>query len=93
MTDREKVIKALEHCEFHLSKACIDCAYSKYNSQCLEAIKADALVLLREQKPVMPKDLNGTSVFRSACGNCGMPLYAHDFRFCPYCGRGVKWDD
>lgn len=57
MTDRETVIKVIEHCEFHLSKACLDCPYSKYNSRCLEAIKADALTLLREQEP--PKEVSG----------------------------------
>ena len=89
MPDREKVIKWLEHCEFHLSKACLDCPYSKYNSRCLEAIKDDALALLREQEPVKP---NPTGIEPNYnCGKCGLPIQ-QGYPFCLWCGRKVKWD-
>lgn len=57
----------------------------------------DILALLREQEPVKPDGDN--------CGECGYPVHRinydgpdkelrHEwFRFCPSCGKAVKWDE
>lgn len=91
MPDRETVIKVLKHCEFHLSKACLDCPYSKYNSLCLEAIKADALSLLREQEKtkVVFKQFDGS--VESECGNCGLYL-DKTYSVCPKCWKELDWN-
>ena len=92
MPNKEKVIKGLEHCESHLSKACLDCPYSKYNSRCLEAIKADVLSLLREQEPVKPKEyMSRVNRTEYLCGACDSGILYGD-KFCRHCGREAKWE-
>ena len=62
MTDREKVIKALEHClSRYVDGLCDDCPYmGKLDKsymipmKCKEIIMRDALALLKEQEAVEP---------------------------------------
>ena len=49
MTDREKVINALGRCESYGYCKDMDCPYYK-NTNCLELLRKDALVLLKEQE-------------------------------------------
>lgn len=94
--DREKVIKGLE-CLITNEVPCDGCPYNEgENSSCLRNIANDALELLKEQKPVEPEGEN--------CGECGYTLHRinydgpdkelrHEwFRFCPSCGKAVKWE-
>ena len=48
MTDREKVIKGLEHC--FVKRACIGCPYHKPNKICNIEVGKDAFDLLKEQE-------------------------------------------
>ena len=96
MNDREKVIKGLECCT--RGDVCIsDCPYFKEvpmaDGRCITAVQADALAMLKEQEPVIPKEerLNDVdSIYR--CGNCGTHFYYRQQKYCAICGRKAKWD-
>lgn len=46
----------------------------------------------KDQKPVKPKQpLTADDPFW-LCGNCGKEIESTMYRYCPYCGRKVKWD-
>lgn len=65
-----------------------------------EAAVRDAITLIREQEPVKPY-AEGDGSF--ACDNCGETVGWEEmncggismvkYKFCPECGRAVKWDD
>ena len=90
MTDREKVLKALEH---HKKTAvCNGCPYAE-DSDTTEGycpVYDDAIALLREQEAVEPYD-SPPGYYR--CGNCGTHVYKYgeQGKYCPRCGRKVKW--
>lgn len=92
MTDREKVMNALWRCESY--GYCEDkrCPYYG-DTNCLESMRKDALELLKEQETVEPIDLGLFADFITwGCPICERWL-DHDYKYCPYCGRKVKWDD
>lgn len=95
MTDREKVINELvEHIESALA---IDSDY-------VDCVRTDLLqytvALLKEHEPVKPID-DGEDSY--ACDKCGeivgwdaMDVAGIDpvkFKYCPGCGRKVKWNE
>ncbi len=87
MPDREKVIRAIEiHLGSSVSNRCEGCAY-KNDGGCMTQVMADALTFLLEQEPVEPTWRQGL-VF---CGKCGRQ-FGRGFKYCPDCGRAVKWD-
>lgn len=101
MIDRKKVIKGLQ-CIIDGTVRCESCGYSidKHgHHSCQQNCASDALALLKEQEAVKPK-LVGPSMWR--CGKCDALLGWEDFtpsgvelveyKFCPKCGRPVKWD-
>ena len=49
MPDREKVIKGLKYCTHTDGKECMNCPYW-LDADCVEALNADALALLKEQE-------------------------------------------
>ncbi len=60
-----------------------------------EAHKAclNAMQMLAEQEPVKPRWTHPTadkSVMM--CGNCGIEIPLGKPRYCPWCGKKVKWD-
>lgn len=55
MTDREKVINALERCESYGYCKDMDCPYYD-NVHCLELLRKDALELLKEQKQALKRE-------------------------------------
>lgn len=66
----------------------------------VEAV-SDAKRLLKEQEPVEPKThevvvgIFGATRSEYLCGDCGCGLIKNDkwrTKFCPECGRGVKWE-
>lgn len=94
MTDREKVIKGLEHCDFGGSGTCYEKECPYYQSHdCTDELKNDILVLLKEQEPLKPyiDSLNDSCWWATGC--CGTPINLKTDKFCPKCGRKVKWDD
>lgn len=91
--DREKVIKQLEKCVNDTS--CIGCPYEK-SLVCRHYMIADAIKLLKEQEAIVLKphyiDKYGKQFICGVeCGNCGIEISA-TYKFCPYCGRAVKWE-
>ena len=92
MTDREKVVRAVE--------TCFDSWIDKHRSMGLdlhkvERMKRDALELLKEQEPVEAKTMRESKSYGSwwfACGACGHAIDLED-NFCRECGRKIKWDD
>lgn len=54
MADKEKVINALWRCESYGYCEDMDCPYYK-NTHCLELLRKDALILLKEQEERIKK--------------------------------------
>lgn len=56
----------------------------------------NALALLREQEPVKPKRFLGALPDWYHCGVCGADMLdigdGYRPKYCPQCGRAVKWD-
>jgi len=96
MPDREKVIKGLEYCTHTDGTECPNCPYWPDND-CVEALNADVLAMLKEQKTT---STGKTRIFE--CEKCGYGIddiylsNEHDFdvypHYCPNCGRKVLWD-
>ena len=95
MPDREKVIKKLEEC---LSASCRGFRTCPYSDADWDAVR-EALSLLKEQEPVVPEH----GFPDSKCQNCGTEFVtelryylgkptAEYYKYCPGCGRTVKWD-
>lgn len=68
------------------------CPYGKCETGCVKTLAKDVLELLKEQEPVKPRRIDGKRNHFIKCGNCNIDLMTGD-RFCPECGRKVKWDD
>ena len=83
MTDREKVIEALQYL---ISGECTDTQFDY-----LDEIEA-AIAMLKEQEAVEPIPPTDESDLWK-CGNCNHQLFrcAHQ-RYCDACGKEVKWE-
>lgn len=94
MPDREKVIHDLERCTCNEPFACRDCSHNvKLGDGCTEYLLKDALELLKEQEPVEAVD-NPEGPWFALCGECGHSLgFREIFKFCPHCGKEVKWNE
>lgn len=96
MTDRENVIKESEEAIDILAKAEEPTFWLDFVRCAFE----NALAMLKEQEPVKP-DEQGDGSF--ACGNCGETVGWEEmncgglsmvkYKYCPECGKVVKWDD
>lgn len=99
MADREKVIKGLECCGDTMN--CNECPYDSEMGGCFRNLKADALNLLKEQKSEEPLIIHKGKVdevydYIAKCPECSMTWamwHSEKMRYCPGCGRAVKWDD
>lgn len=83
------------------------CPYSPIGKpehyNCGAAMAAGVLALLREQKPVEPDIGQVVDGVYAVCANCryslkllfdaGGPKIGYSPKFCPECGRKVKWDE
>lgn len=102
MTDREKVVRAVE--------TCFDSWIDKHRNmridlQAVEQMKHDALELLKEQKSEWLEDSDPGQEYGTtwACAECGCSIHEHTvwnpyragFKFCPFCGDRMvlKLDD
>lgn len=96
MTDRENVIRAMECCA--VGAECDHCSYSPMNKFGYEGcyqMHADALALLKAQETVKPKEVKMYPSDQYACGSCGhVSVGSKDYhaKYCPECGRKVKWE-
>ena len=94
MIDREKVINGLEHCR---KTSCESCPYNRsLNQICLIVeMLSDALELLKEQeavKPVFDCEEPTLRIGQFHCGYCRQSFGISHYRYCPFCGRAVKWE-
>ena len=93
MPDKDKVIKGLTvHCDYFAE--CDECPYRNEGSPgvgCVDELCNDAIDLLKEQEPVKPIRINTNFEQSWKCGECGGLVNTH-FKYCPYCGREVKWE-
>jgi len=105
MTDREKIIKALE-CRLDINgskyKYCLTCDYRHDIDHCqwacqTDGILEDALVLLKaqEQEPrdaiVVSNGIGMSGGWWFQCPSCKMEIEPRD-RYCKSCGQAVKWE-
>lgn len=104
MPDREKVIRGLECCLSPNDHE--NCPYDgigKTYSHCLKQLVTDVFALLKEQEEgIAPiestteqkkfADRIGFAVSEYWCGDCHFNLFNRP-KFCPNCGKKVKWDD
>lgn len=97
MTDREKVIKGLKCCNMPNNHD--DCPYNMathYNI-CTHQLLTDAIALLKDQEAVKPfiriHDANISNGTEHVCGYCNGSFLHQHVKFCPWCGKAVKWDD
>lgn len=108
MPDREKVMDALDclsHGGGTYDCLKFPCPYGFYGyTDCHKwEIARDALALLKEQKTVLHrqsrKELSSGSTMVTGVYLCpwckeiiSIGFADDDYRFCPYCGRAVKWE-
>lgn len=95
MLDREKVINGLECCANGGRDLCKKCYQEGpgFGIACRQGLMRDALELLKEQEPVEPL-IADYKIYGSnrICANCTAYLFPAG-KYCPGCGREVKWDD
>jgi rubrerythrin len=96
MADREKVIKGLKCCS-EIKEKCDDCPYSGV-LRCMMVLKRDALELLKAQDETrLIYHYSRPNVYADLwlhCEKCGEKV-DNKWRpkYCPGCGRAVKWND
>ena len=95
MSEQEKLakaIKALEICVLGADGRCFerDCPY--YQGDCLEALQADLLAMLKAREPVEPvrRRRHGQIGYSCFCGMCGYGIGRNE-KYCALCGRQAKW--
>ena len=99
MTKQEKIIYSLDCCSWGIK--CSFCPY-KNEPECRTVLICDTLSLLKKQdEGVTPiestteqkkfADMIGIAVSDFWCGECRFNLVGHP-KFCPNCGKKVKWD-
>lgn len=99
MPDREQAIKALQVIA-DLKMDYPDEMPAEYMSvggfPLYRKLARDSLVLLREQEPVKPKRFLVALPDWYNCGVCGADMLdtgdGYRPKYCPQCGRAVKWD-
>lgn len=95
MTDRENAIRRIN--------ALLDEAYNDDFKvlpvfDMLGALN-DAREMLKAQEPIRPNVTKRKTGFGNVlscwfdCGNCNKPIERLKYKFCPYCGKGIKWDE
>lgn len=91
--DREKVIKGLKLCEIGTGAMCYEKECPYYRNGCTEGLKDDILALLKEQETVKPEVyFVGPDQYRFyRCPVCKTAWF-YKGKYCPECGRTVKWD-
>ena len=105
MTERNKVIEALEACvlkdpdDSRDCKHCPRCNYGAFiTNSCINGVMADALALLKTQEPDetrLVRHYSRPNVYADLwlhCEKCGGVVDdRYRPKFCPECGRKVKW--
>ena len=99
MTKLEKVIQGLEHCYVDNCTEGGKCPY--YGEEyCLNTLMYDAMEVLKERKPEETRLVRHLSsrpkIYADLllhCEKCGGTVdYEDRPKYCPCCGRKVKWE-
>ena len=103
MIEREKVMRGAECCTKDVDDpcSCKECPYLGHKPTqkgCITVMLEDTLALLKEKEPVEATEKQkefavkfGITVPQYWCGECHYML-VYLTRFCPNCGKKVKWD-
>lgn len=100
MSDREKVIKGLR-CIIEGTIRCENCGYAidKHGHySCKQNCAADAIALLKEQKPkqvlfMEKRPVKPCNALSGFCHKCNHNLiYGVNKHFCGFCGQAVTWE-
>lgn len=100
MAEREKVIDGLMclagEKEMHINH-CDGCGYNECKSYvlCIAEIARDALSLLKAQEPIpCGERIKAGDIVLDfyECGYCKNAI-RKPWRYCPFCGKAVKWDE
>ena len=88
MTDREKVIKGLNCCTHTDGAECPNCPYWQ-DDDCVEALNADALALMKEQEKI------GHWIYKKyddmfMCSCCEKYSIRNDYPYCHWCGAKME---
>ena len=90
MNNREKVIKDFETEIMNFTPSCT-------SDELLKEIMETALELLKEQEPLIIRKESEDEIYNyiAECPECGTEwamCHSEKMRFCPGCGKAVKWD-
>lgn len=98
MIDKEKVMQWLKIC----ANGCEDgCPYEYknlvYRVECKADLMSDALEMLEEKEPIVihKNIVDEIYDYIACCPECDMTWamwYPEKMRFCPGCGKAVKWE-
>jgi hypothetical protein len=89
---------------YRMTDCSVDCPYyeKRAEKQCVKAMLEDTEALIRGLEPVKPDIGQVIDGVYAVCANCryslkllfdaGGPKIGYSPRFCPECGREVKWD-
>lgn len=89
MTDRDKIVGELEYCKNNPNcSACEGCQRGGRGVATCESLVDDVIALLKEQ--IKPIRINTNYEQSWKCGQCGSLVNTH-FKYCPYCGRSLRW--
>lgn len=91
MIDKQKILEGLEHC-ISDEQPCVDCPYEK---KCLRdgwivALQKDVLELLKDE-PLPVLNVGKYGIYYGDCPHCRERITKKKTRYCPYCGKAVKW--
>lgn len=104
MTDREKVIEALDEIVEYFRECRSNASFgskAEIHFWALQSAAQAAVGLLIKQEPVKPTPhmfpigMYDAMATEYLCGNCGFGLTLNDrwqMKYCPECGRAVKWE-
>lgn len=111
MAEIEKVIKGLEgvyRCISPVTHTCGDCPYQDNHVECERRVINDAIILLKEQEMVKPKQIirkqckkeyeDGSIDYFAEwyCPHCdSLLVLGFDnkwIQFCPRCGKPITWE-
>ncbi len=90
MINIEKIIKGIESCLSPHDPNCDLCPYDSIDLRCRAKLRNDVMTLLKEQEPVKAVRRVEETEW-NVCSNCGSHIISK-WKWCPYCGRAVKWD-
>ena len=86
------IINALVKCT--AGNICNECSYNG-ETECVDKLMRDVLDMINSNGPIRPKKYPPTrySDTTFGCRACGHELPEGKPRFCPECGRPVKWEE